>query len=79
MHCPSHFLFTTPRAERGDKVQWILIDSFEFPEIISPRMHQETEYQTIPHLHPLFLPVGVGKILHELVPLDQLPDLKVFQ
>lgn len=37
MHCPSHFLFTT---ERGDRVEWILIDSFGFPEIISPRMHQ---------------------------------------
>lgn len=64
MHCPSHFLFTTPRSERGDRVQWILIDSFGFPEIISPRMHQGNWISNYPSPLPclsLCLPLQWGR------------------
>lgn len=36
-----NFNSTTQRIEKGDRAQWKLIDTFEFLELISPRMHQE--------------------------------------
>lgn len=84
MHCPSHFLFTTLRSERGDRVEWILIDSFGFPEMISPRMHQGnwiSNYPSPPPYLSLCLPLyreWVKPCMNWRI-LDQLPHLKVFQ
>ena len=79
MQCPSHFPFTTPRSERGDRVRWILIDSFGFPEIISPRMHQGNWISNYTSPPPCLFPLSpsllrLQKTLHELMP----PRLKSF-
>lgn len=78
MQCPSHFPFTTLRSERGDRVRWILIDSFGFPEIISPRMHQGNWISNYPSPPPCLFPLSRYLLRLQKPCMNwRLPDQKV--
>lgn len=78
MQCPSHFPFTTLWSERGDRVRWILIDSFGFPEIISPRMHQGNWISNYPSPPPCLFPLSRYLLRLQKPCMNwRLPDQKV--
>lgn len=70
---------TTAWFERGDKVQWILMDRFGFLEMISPKMHQGNRISNYPSHPPcLLLWPAIGKEnMPEPLKLDQTAHLNI--